>query len=195
MMEVLAQPDTLRTLDQFGGPKCRVGTKPLLSFSGPQFADESPTSNFALAKSLFMDFFRGEDASALDVEGLQLLITFTAAEIEIEGAGSKEMVYMRVWRIVTKKSGQKLPRVELEEMGPRIDFRIGRTQFAEEGILKEALKKGKTSEVCAIAHVILLLTNCSSLEIRRILRQIWLVIRLDVFILANKIYHSYKREK
>jgi len=53
---------------------------------------------------------------------------------------------MRVWRIVTKRSGQRLPRVEVEEMGPRIDFRLGRVREADEGMMKEALKRAKGTE-------------------------------------------------
>ena len=51
-----------------------------------------------------------------------------------------------IYLISTKRSGQKLPRVEVEEMGPRMDFRVGRVQEPDEAMLKEALKKPKTNE-------------------------------------------------
>ena len=47
---------------------------------------------------------------------------------------------MRVYLIRTKRSGQKLPRVEVDEIGPRMDFRVGRAQHADETMLKEAMK-------------------------------------------------------
>ena len=50
-----------------------------------------------------------------------------------------------MYLIKTKKSGQKLPRVEVEEMGPRIDFRVGRMKEAEEAMLKEAMRKARTT--------------------------------------------------
>ena len=53
---------------------------------------------------------------------------------------------MRVYRIVTRRSGQKVPRVEVEEIGPRCDFRIGRVREADEGMWKEAMKKWKMGE-------------------------------------------------
>ena len=143
------QQDTARTLSQFGGVKCRVGVKPLLSFSGTQFEDpvgEGGGGKFALAKSMFLDFFRGGEAKEVDVESLQWMINFSAAEEEGE-EGTREMVYMRCWRLVTKRSGQKLPRVEIEEMGPRIDFKLGRVRDAEEGILKDAMRRSKGTEV------------------------------------------------
>ena len=136
--------DTARTLGQFKGEKCKVGVKPLLSFSGAAF--ESPVANpYTLAKSLFVDFFRGGETQTVDVEGLQLLISFFAGE---EGAeGQPAQIHMRCWKIVTKKSGQRVPRVEVEEMGPRIDFTVGRVKMADEGLQKQALKKAKGLDV------------------------------------------------
>ena len=144
MLELYVVQETARTLQQFKGEKCRTGVKPLLSFSGSQF--DSPTPNeYTLAKSIFVDFFRGAEVKEIDVEGLQLMISFFAGE---EGAnGEKPQIHMRCWRIVTKKSGQKVPKVEVEEIGPRVDFRIGRTKTAEDTRWKEALKKAKTTEV------------------------------------------------
>ena len=151
MLECLVDPDTARTLAQFGGPKCRTGLKPLLSFSGTQFEDPATSSQFSnkffLAKSIFLDFFKGEDAKNMDVEGLQMLISFSAVEQELADGHKHEMVYMRVWRIVTRRSGQKLPRAEVEEMGPRIDFKLGRIMEANGASLKESLTKARGTEV------------------------------------------------
>ena len=150
MLECTVDPATARTLDQFGGRKWRVGTKPMLCFSGPQFepgGSSDPGNRFVLAKSLFLDFFRGEEVTELGLEGLELLISFAAAE-NGEGSDARaDTIYMRVWRLVTKRSGQKLPRVELEEVGPRLDFRLGRSREADPALLKEALKRDKTAKV------------------------------------------------
>ncbi|KAL8798831.1 MAG: hypothetical protein Q9182_006353 [Xanthomendoza sp. 2 TL-2023] len=143
MLEVYVIKDTARTLAQFNGEKCKVGQKPLLSFSGAQF--ESPVANqYTLAKSIFTDFFRGGESATVDVEGLQLMINFAAGEDALDGSPPK--IHMRCWRIVTKRSGQKVPRVEVEEMGPRIDFTIGRTREAEASVWKESMKKAKGVE-------------------------------------------------
>lgn len=161
MLELLVVQDTARTLAQFKGEKCRVGMKPLLSFSGTLF--ESPTPNaYTLAKSMFVDFFKGGEASTVDVEGLQYLVSFAVGE-EDEAAmaggveGQKPQIHMRVWRIITKRSGQRLPRVEVEEMGPRIDFRVGRIREADDDMMKAALKKAKGTEVCLVFHAQVLL--------------------------------------
>ena len=147
MLECCIRPETARPLSQFGGSKCPVGTKPLLSFSGPAFDDANPNSRFVIAKSLLIDFFRGEEADNVDVEGLQMMMTFTAVEGIGDGAQNQDFIYMRVWRTITQRSGQKLPRVELEEMGPRVDFRLGRVREPDGSRLKAALKKTKPMEV------------------------------------------------
>lgn len=144
MIELYVIQDTARTLRQFKNKTCGVGLKPLLSFSGAQF--DSPTPNqFTLAKSVFLDFFRGGETSEINVEGFQLLISFFAGENSTDG--QLATINMRCWRIVTKRSGQKLPRIEVEEMGPRIDFRIGRIREAQESQWNLALKKPKELKV------------------------------------------------
>ncbi|KAI4132076.1 MAG: hypothetical protein LQ338_000934 [Usnochroma carphineum] len=145
MLETYVVKDSARTLTQFKSDKCKVGLKPLLSFSGTQF--ENPVANqYTLAKNIFTDFFRGAESSTVDVEGLQLIINFAAGEDAQDGSPAK--IQMRCWRIITKRSGQKVPRVEVEEMGPRIDFTLGRTKEAEASVWKEAMKKPKGIEVC-----------------------------------------------
>ena len=137
-------PETMRTLEQFRGGKASVGVKPLLNFSGTPF--ESPIRNeYTLAKSMFLEFFRGAESKEVDVEGLQLLINFSAGEEKLGETGRK-VIYMRVYRLVTKRSGQKVPRVEIEEIGPRCDFRIGRIREADDGAWKEAMRKGRGTE-------------------------------------------------
>ena len=42
-----------------------------------------------------------------------------------------------------RKSGTRIPRVELEEVGPAIDFTLRRTQFGEEALRKQSLRKPK----------------------------------------------------
>lgn len=143
MLELYLDPETFRTLSQFKNAKCAIGLKPMLSFSGSLF--ESPVPNaYTLAKSLFTDLFRGSDVTEIDVEGLQYMIHISCGE-EVEGQPAPQ-IHIRNYRIVTKKSGQKLPRVEVEEIGPRMDFRVGRIQAADEQIMREALKKPKQLE-------------------------------------------------
>ncbi|KAI9846524.1 MAG: rRNA-binding ribosome biosynthesis protein rpf2 [Sclerophora amabilis] len=143
MLELYIDPESFRTLTQFKNKKCAVGLKPMLLFSGTPF--ENPTSTaYTLAKSYFTDFFRGQETQKVDVEGLQYMISIAAGE---EGEGEQgPKINLRVYLIRTKRSGQRLPRVELEEMGPRLDFRVGRIKEADESMMKEALKTAKGLE-------------------------------------------------
>jgi ribosome production factor 2 len=144
ILELYVVPETFRQLQQFKNKKAAIGLKPMISFSGTPF--ESPTSNaYTLAKSLFLDLFKGQDAKQIDVEGLQYMIHISAGE-EVEGQPMPQ-IHLRCYLIKTKRSGQKLPRVEVEEMGPRIDFRIGRTKEADEAMWKDAMKKPRGTEV------------------------------------------------
>jgi ribosome production factor 2 len=161
MVELLIEPSTFRTLAQFKNQKCAIGLKPLLLFAGTIWDDDAGTSGvrneYTQLKSFFIDFFRGQETSEIDVEGLQYLINISAEEpsgpqghgAPVDGAPSesKPRVFLRAYLIKTKKSGQKLPRVEVEEMGPRMDFRVGRCKEAEDGMWKDSLKKAKHLEV------------------------------------------------
>ncbi|CAZ86214.1 unnamed protein product [Tuber melanosporum] len=141
MLELGIDESTFRPLTFFKTSKPGIGMKPLLSFSGAIF-DSIP--NYRLFKSMFLDFFRGETVNSVNVEGLQYMIHFSAAESTEQNPAPA--IHMRVHLIKTLKSGQKLPRVEVEEMGPRIDFRIRRVHEPDEAMMKEALKKPRALE-------------------------------------------------
>ncbi|KAK3191644.1 rRNA-binding ribosome biosynthesis protein rpf2 [Lecanicillium sp. MT-2017a] len=141
MLELHLDADSFRAISQFKTKKFAVGLRPMILFAGTAF--ESPVANeYTLAKSLLIDFFKGEPSDKIDVEGLQYIVSFTAEESAEDAMGTtaNPPIHMRVYLIRTKRSGQKLPRVEVEEIGPRMDFRVGRVQHADETMLKEAMK-------------------------------------------------------
>lgn len=142
MLELGIDETTFRPLESFKNAKFAVGMKPMVCFTGSLF-DSAP--EYQLVKSVFLDFFRGETVSAVDVEGLQYMINVSVAEPS--DRETKPVVHLRVHSIKTRKSGQKLPRVEVEEIGPRMDFRVRRTQEADAAMMKEALKKPRQLEV------------------------------------------------
>ncbi len=146
MLEFYLDAESFRTISQFKTKKFTVGLRPMMLFVGTPF--ESPVSNeYTLAKSLLTDFFRGDSSSdKIDVEGLQYVVAVSAEESSAsEGDGLRPLIHLRAYLIRTKRSGQKLPRVELEEMGPRCDFRLGRMTTNEE-LMKEAMKKARTTD-------------------------------------------------
>jgi ribosome production factor 2 len=104
-----------------------------------------------MAKSMFLDFFRGEITDKIDVEGLRYCVVVTADEptesaTNSDDPSSRPVLRLRVYSIRTQRSGQKLPRVELEEHGPRMDFRLGRSQEPDAAMLKEAMRQARTNE-------------------------------------------------
>ncbi|KAM0254776.1 hypothetical protein ACHAQJ_006433 [Trichoderma viride] len=144
MLELYLDQESYRSISQFKTKKFAIGMRPMVLFAGSAF--ESPVPNeYTLAKSFLMDFFRGESSDKIDVEGLQYIVSVTAEDTTGEG-DAKPAIHLRVYLISTKRSGQKLPRVEVEEIGPRMDLRVGRMQEPDEAMLKEAMKKARGTE-------------------------------------------------
>jgi ribosome production factor 2 len=121
-----------------------VDMKPMILFAGSVWGDTSASEvaqTYALVKSLFLDIFSGEEVSSIQVEGLQYLLVIAAGDSAADNQYPR--VHLRWYKIRTKKSGQKLPRVELDELRPRFDFSVGRRKDADSGVLKEAMKRGQ----------------------------------------------------
>lgn len=118
-----------------------IGLKPMFVFNGPAF-DNHPV--FMHLKSLFLDFYRGEETDLQDVAGLQHIIALSVGEIEdLNETKNLPLLHFRVYKLKTYKSGQKVPRVEVDEIGPRFDFKIGRRQTPAPEVEKESLMKPK----------------------------------------------------
>jgi len=116
-----------------------VGLRPMLIFAGSPWDDETSTAHVML-KSMFTDMFKGEESDKIDVEGLQYALMVAADE---PAQGLAPVIHLRWYKLRTKRSGHKLPRVELDEIGPKLDFKIGRLQEAPRDVMKEAMKQGK----------------------------------------------------
>jgi ribosome production factor 2 len=116
-----------------------IGMRPMILFAGTPWEDTTSTVHQML-KSMFLDMFKGEETTKIDVEGLQYILMI-AAEEPVEGTSSA--IHLRWYKIRTKRSGHKLPRVELDEAGPTFDFRVGRVREADQSVMKEAMKQGK----------------------------------------------------
>lgn len=114
------------------GPTCAVGLKPCFLFCGPLW-EQNP--DYKKAQNVLLDFFRGSVVEEINLSGLESVHMLTADE---DGK-----IHWRVYKISLKKSGTKLPRVELQLMGPSIDMQLGRTRFAADQLMKTALKMPK----------------------------------------------------
>ncbi|AMD21227.1 HEL053Wp [Eremothecium sinecaudum] len=138
--------ENAKLLSDFRKQTFNVGLKPMFSFQGAAF-DSHPV--YKSIKSLFLDFFRGQTSSLQDVAGLQHVISLTIQGDFQDGEPLPNLLF-RVYKLKTYKSsqgGSRLPRVELEEIGPRLDFKIGRIHTPSPEMVKEAHKKAKNIEV------------------------------------------------
>lgn len=139
MIELSIQ-DNHKLLSDFKKLTFPVGLKPMFSFNGPAF-DSHPV--FQQIKSLFMDFYRGEETDLQDVAGLQYIISLSVGDIEDPNSATLPLLHFRVYKLKSYRSGQKIPRVEVDEIGPRFDFKIGRRVSPAPEVEKDALSKPK----------------------------------------------------
>lgn len=138
--------ENFKLLADFHKETFTLGLKPMMTFQGAAF-DTHPV--YQHVKSLFMDFFRGETTTLQDVSGLQHVISLTVCGDFQDGEPLPNVLF-RVYKLKTYRSeqgGKKLPRVELSETGPRLDFKIGRIQTPSPDMAKEAMKRAKQLDV------------------------------------------------
>jgi len=120
-------------LKAFKNEKIAAGSKPCLLFSGQAF-ERSP--EIKRLKNLFIDFFRGPEVTNIRLAGVEHCLQFTAAK---EG-----VIQMRSYKILLKKSSSpKIPRVELEEIGPSMELVLRRVHLASDDLFKTACKAVK----------------------------------------------------
>jgi ribosome production factor 2 len=117
-------------------------------FCGPLFDMHPRYMHF---KDLMMDFFRGQTVDSMEIDGLQHVICISAGEQNQDPSSTKEdlpPISFRAYLIGSKKvAGSKVPKIELEEMGPRMDLKLGRWQEPNEEMMSMALKKPKPTTV------------------------------------------------
>jgi len=120
--------------------------RPLMVFNGPLF-DMHP--RYMQFKNLMLDFFRGQLVESMEIEGLQHVISISAGEQVQDPTSTKEhlpTILFRVYIIRSKRVAEKV-RIELEEMGPRMDLKLDRWQEASEEMMSMALRKPKDTAV------------------------------------------------
>merc|ERR1711915_862638 len=125
--------DAFTPLHEFKTSKVATGSKPCLVFSGEPFADPA-NEEFQRLKSIMIDFFRGPEVTNVRLVGIEHVLQFTAVE---------KKVFLRSFKISMKKSGGRIPRIELEEIGPSLDLSLRRTHLASDDLLKSACKQVK----------------------------------------------------
>jgi len=118
----------LKSFQEFRLQKNAIGSKPCFVISGPEFDNNELFKNIA---NLIVDFFRGNVVDNINLAGLDHVIALSAK-------GEKN-IYFRHYAISLKKSGTKIPRVELVEIGPSLELTIRRSKFADPDLRKRTL--------------------------------------------------------
>ncbi|MDP2438770.1 MAG: hypothetical protein Q8P67_23750 [archaeon] len=120
-----------------------IGAKPAIVLRGSGFDNNTALS---VLGNLVVDFFRGRVVPSINLAGLEHVIVLSADD-------GSPLVQLRVYRLVLKKSGTKLPRVELAEIGPRVDWVVRRTQFADKDLRKRAMELPMQSKTTSTKNV------------------------------------------
>jgi len=126
-----------------------VGSKPLVLFQGSAFETDEKVKR---VKSLLLDFFSGARPQKVMLQGLEQVIVCSTFE-EAGGASSSgpadrpnPKIDVTRYRISFAKSGSRLPRVELEEVGPRLRLALDRTKEPERERWKQSIKVAKATK-------------------------------------------------
>jgi ribosome production factor 2 len=119
----------------------QYGNKPAFVFVGDSF-DSDPV--LRQVRSLFLDFFRGIQVDNINLKGLDRLIFMTHLPCGQPGApGLSHKLLFRQYAVRFKKSGTRIPRAELHEMGPSLDLELRRRHQAAPDLEKEAITRPK----------------------------------------------------
>lgn len=131
-----------KSLEEFAKETVMTGTKPCLLFTGEIFETKPELKRL---KNLFIDLFHREPVTSIRLQGLEHVIMFTAID---------DKVLFRSYRVHLKKSlPSQPPYVELEEIGPSIDFQLRRTKLASDDLFKASCKKPKELKVKKVKNV------------------------------------------
>lgn len=132
-----------------------IGSKPLLIFQGTPFESDDRMKR---VKSLLMDFLSGPKPEQVMLNGLDHVIVCTALDVGAGGGSSSSAakvattsepistVLVRRYRIQMLKSGSRLPRIELEEVGPHFNLTLDRTREPDKERWKQAIKIPKAAK-------------------------------------------------
>lgn len=120
----------------------RVGSKPFICFVGEGFESVEELKHL---KEVLVDLLRGEVIENLNLAGLDHAYVCTAV--------SSNRVFFTHCALRLKKSGTIVPRMELVEVGPSMDFVVRRHRLPNESLRKEAMKTAKDQSKKKVKNV------------------------------------------
>jgi len=111
--------------------------KPSFAFAGDEFETDSDYKQF---KSIVIDSFRGRVVDTINLKGVDRIIMCTPVA-GTESESKTKRVMLRHYAIKLKKSGTRVPRVELVDIGPSLDLSFRRNQSAPVDVERDAVKR------------------------------------------------------
>lgn len=110
----------------------RVGSKPFIAFIGEGFENVEELKHL---KEVLLDLLRGEVIETLNLAGIDHAYVCTAV--------SSNRVFFTHCALQLKKSGSVVPRMELVEVGPSMDFVVRRHRLPNDSLRKVAMRAPK----------------------------------------------------
>ncbi|XP_043722509.1 ribosome production factor 2 homolog [Telopea speciosissima] len=124
--------ENFKTMESFSYDKKmapRVGSKPFFAFLGEGFENVEELKHL---KEVLLDLFRGEVVENLNIAGVDHAYVCTAV--------SSNRVFFTHCALRLKRSGTVVPRMEMVEVGPSMDFVVRRHRLPNDSLKKEAMK-------------------------------------------------------
>jgi ribosome production factor 2 len=144
--------------DHAGSIVAQLGNKPAFVFVGEAF-ESNPI--LKQTRSLLLDYFRGRQIDHINLKGLDRVIFVTHAPLAAPAGASADggvngsssggvgqpqpKLFFRQYAVKFKKSGTKIPRVDLVEMGPHMDLDVRRRKTPPVDLEKEAMTQPKVA--------------------------------------------------
>lgn len=130
------------------------GSKPLVVFQGAGFEADDRMKR---TKSLLLDFFSGPTPDKVLLQGLDQVVICSSVDAQAAKTPNDKrpaaQVLVRRFRVKFGKSGSKLPRVELDEVGPRFSLGLDRTREPDRERWKQALKVPKAAKPAKVKNM------------------------------------------
>jgi ribosome production factor 2 len=123
----------------------RYAGKPAMIFEGDGW---ETNANLQLMMNLLLDMFKGEKMDKINASALDRVIVCSCVspQSSSDDNSTLDRFTFRQYGILLHASTSTLPRVELDEVGPRMDLRIHRVSRGSDELRKASLKSVKVAK-------------------------------------------------
>lgn len=134
--------------------ECMIGSKPLVLFQGSTFESDERMKR---SKSLLLDYFSGPRPQRVMLAGIDQVVVVSALEGVAPKAGADSNtppgISVKRFKVKMVKSGSRLPRVELDEIGPSFRLDLDRTKDPDRERWKAAIKVPKENKTKKVKNI------------------------------------------